>query len=98
VEIASHTQVNNDIAQGQRRGAVGIVRKLWERWKQIARKIGDFQARALMTLFYFLILGPLAMVLRWRSDPLAIKAGTPRGWRDREARAGGPMEHARRQS
>lgn len=87
-----------DIAQDQGHGLVGTVRKLWERWKQVARKIGDFQARALMTLFYFLILGPVAMVIRWHSDPLAIKVTTPRGWRDSEAREGKAMEHARRQS
>jgi hypothetical protein len=98
LEIATLKQVNSDIAQSQGRGVVGSARKLWERWKQIARKIGDFQARVLMTLFYFVILGPLAMILRWRSDPLAIKARTPRGWIDREARAGGPLEQARRQS
>jgi hypothetical protein len=73
------------------------VRELWERWKRIARKIGDFQARALMTLFYFVILAPAAMVLRWRGDPLAIKAGTSRGWNAMGAREGAPMEHARRQ-
>ena len=98
MEIASLNQVNSDIAPGREYGIVGSARKLWERWKQVARKIGDFQARALMTLFYFLILGPLAMVLRWRSDPLAIKATTLRGWIDREAKEGGAMEHARRQS
>jgi hypothetical protein len=73
------------------------VRSLWERWKRIARKIGDFQARALMTGFYFLILGPVSLVLRWRSDPLAIKAGTARGWRDMEETEGAPMDRARRQ-
>ena len=50
-----------------------------------------------MTLFYFLILGPVALVIRWRSDPLAIKARTPRGWGDREEKEGAPMEQARRQ-
>ena len=79
------------------RGVVGSVRQLWEHWKRIARKIGDFQARALMTVFYFVILGPMALVLRWRSDPLAIKPGTPRGWGHREARDGPPMVQARRQ-
>jgi hypothetical protein len=98
MEIANRTQLPSNIAQGQGRGIVGSARKLWERWKYVARKIGDFQARALITLFYFVILGPLAMILRWRSDPLAIKPRTPRGWIDREARAGGPLEHARRQS
>jgi hypothetical protein len=98
VEIANPKQVNGNIGPGQKHGVIGSTRKLWERWKWIARKIGDFQARALMTLFYFLILGPLAMVICWRSDPLAIKPGTPRGWGGREESEGVPMEHARRQS
>jgi hypothetical protein len=85
------------IAQGQGHVVVRGVRKLWERWKHVARKIGDFQARALMTIFYFLILGPIAMATCWRIDPLAIKPRTTRGWGDREEREGGPMEHARRQ-
>lgn len=84
--------------QGWRRGVAVSARQLWERWKRIARKIGDFQARALMTIFYFLVVGPLAVVLRWRSDPLAMKPSTPRGWRDSDAREGVAMEHARRQS
>jgi hypothetical protein len=97
MEIASLKQVNSDIAQGQGYGIAKSARQLWERWKKIARKIGDFQARALMTVFYFLILGPISMVLRWRSDPLAIKATTPRGWKKTEQRDGIPMEQSRRQ-
>jgi hypothetical protein len=97
MEIASLNQVSSDIAPGREYGIVGSARKLWERWKQVARKIGDFQARALMTVFYFVILGPVAMVIRWRSDPLAIKATTPRGWNNVEQREGVPMEHSRRQ-
>jgi hypothetical protein len=84
--------------QGRRQGFVGSARRLWERWKQIARKIGDFQARALMTVFYFVILGPVALVVRWRSDPLAIKPSTPRGWWHREGRTEPLMAQARKQS
>jgi hypothetical protein len=83
---------------GRRRGIIGAARRLWDWWKPIAHKIGDFQARALMTVFYYVILGPLALVLRWRTDPLAIKPGTRRGWWLREAREGTPMAQARRQS
>lgn len=97
MKIANLKELNSDMTQGRGHGVVSLARKLWARWKRIARKIGDFQARALMTFFYFLILGPVAMVIRWRSDPLAIKSTTPRGWSDREAREGVPMEHARRQ-
>ena len=98
MELANLNQVNSDLPRGRRHGVVGTARQLWTRWKRIARKIGDFQARALMTLFYFVILGPVAMVTCWRSDPLALKPRTPRGWGDREAREGEPMDHARRQS
>jgi hypothetical protein len=97
MEIANLNQVNGDLARHRGSGVAGLVRTFWERWKQIARKIGDFQARALMTVFYFLILGPVALVLRWRSDPLAIKATTPRGWNIIERMEGAPMEHSRRQ-
>jgi hypothetical protein len=97
MEIASLKQMNSAIAQGQAYGIAGSARQLWERWKQVARKIGDFQARALMTVFYFLILGPVSVVMRWGSDPLAIKGTTPRGWHTVEKRQGAPMEHSRRQ-
>jgi hypothetical protein len=98
METAGLKHANRDLTTGQRLGVASSARKLWEHWKRIARKIGDFQARALMTLFYFLILGPVAMVIRWRSDPLAMKPGTRRGWGIRDKREGEPMAHARRQS
>ncbi len=91
-------QDETGIAQSRGHGIGSAARQLWEQWKRLARKIGDFQARVLMTIFYFLILGPVAMVLRWSSDPLAMKPSTPRGWRDSDAREGVAMEHARRQS
>ena len=97
MEIASLKQVNDDVTSRQGDGIAGRARKLWEGWKEVARKIGDFQARALMTIFYFVILGPVSMAMCWRSDPLAIKATTPRGWNNMEKRAGAPMEQSRRQ-
>jgi hypothetical protein len=97
VETISLDSMYSTMAQKQGSWIVGTARQLWERWKRVARKIGDFQARALMTGFYFLILGPVALGLRWRSDPLALKAGTARGWRDIEGKDGAPLERARRQ-
>ena len=88
---------NSDMLKGRERGVVGSALQLWARWKRIAHKIGDFQARVLMTVFYFVILGPVALVLRWRSDPLAIKPGTRKGWSHQEVRDGPPMVQARRQ-
>lgn len=74
-----------------------VFRRLWERWKRFGKKIGDFQARFLLTLFYFLFLSPFALAVRWWADPLAIKAGTAKGWRPRIDEATAPMERATKQ-
>lgn len=73
------------------------MRRLWERWKQGTRKLGDLQARLILLLFYFLILGPFALAVRWGGDPLVIKAGASPGWRPRTERPGTPMTQARQQ-
>jgi hypothetical protein len=74
------------------------VRRLWEGWKRVGRRIGDFQARALLTLFYFVILGPFALVIRLAFDPLALAPGAPKGWQPLKITAGAPLDRARRQS
>ncbi len=59
------------------------MRRAWKWWQGVARKIGDVQARILLTFFYFVVVSPFALVVRYGSDPLAIKEHTPRGWRRR---------------
>jgi hypothetical protein len=75
----------------------GLFRRFWEGWKKVARKIGNFQARVLLFLFYFVVLAPFALLVRWASDPLAIKPKTPRGWHPLEAKEGTPADQSRRQ-
>ncbi len=72
-------------------------RGLWERWKRFGKRIGDVQARALLSLFYFIILAPFALIVRWLSDPLAIKSDTARGWQIKGEGEGSPRERASRQ-
>jgi hypothetical protein len=74
------------------------LRAAWNAWKRLARRIGDIQARILLTLFYYVVLGPFALVLRWRSDPLALERGVSGGWRSRPESPEEPMAQARRQS
>lgn len=71
--------------------------RLWERWKRFGKRIGDFQARALLSIFYFIILAPFALIIRWVSDPLAIKTKTSRGWQVKGEGEGSPRERASRQ-
>lgn len=75
---------------------LSTVRVMWEFWKRVGRKIGDVQARILLTVFYVVVLGPFAVVLRWTGDPLALKPGTSVGWRVRNEQ-GTPNEGAARQ-
>lgn len=59
-------------------------------------RIGEVQARILLTGFYFLVVGPFALILRWKSNPLAIGQGTSRGWQVR-SQDGIPAEKAPKQ-
>ncbi len=79
------------------RGLKGAASAAWRWWTRVAHRIGDFQARVLLTVFYYVILGPFALVLR-RSDPLGIAPGAPVGWRHRDAETRPIAEQARRQS
>jgi hypothetical protein len=66
------------------------MRSLWEGWKRVSRRIGNFQARLLFIFFYFILLGPFCLAVRWGSDPLAIKPGSLEGWWVRDD-PGGPL-------
>ena len=71
------------------------LRRLWEGWKRVGRKIGDFQARVLLTVFYFVILAPFAMGVRLLADPLGLKQ--PGGWHPVSPPVDTAAQRARRQ-
>jgi hypothetical protein len=70
------------------------LRALWEAWKAAATRIGHFQSRLLLVVLYFVALGPIALVLRLVSDPLAVKR-TGSTWTARTRPSS--LEAARRQ-
>lgn len=73
-------------------------RRLWEWWKRVARKIGDFNARVILTLFYCILMMPFAIMVRLFTDPLRIKAKTEKRWLQREPeKEGDPLENAAKQ-
>ena len=65
-------------------------RRLWQAWKRIGKKVGDFQARALLTIFYFVILAPFALGMRV-ADPLGLRRTGEPAWRPRPPEAGGDL-------
>lgn len=77
----------------------GFFRRLWEGWKKIARKIGDFNARVILTLFYFILLCPFAIIMKIFTDPLEIKNKEHIGWHNKvDNRELTILEKATRQS
>ncbi len=72
------------------------LRQIYEKWKRAARKVGDVQARFMLSVFYFIVVGPVALMMRLRSDPSSPKAGSPRGWHPRRDRPG-TLDLARKQ-
>ena len=55
------------------------LKRLWAAWKRIAHRIGDFQARVLLTLIYAVLVLPFGLVIRFFSDPLKINK-RPSNW------------------
>jgi hypothetical protein len=50
-----------------------LLKAAWSGWMKIARVIGNFQAQVLFTVFYFIILFPVGLGIRFFSDPLNLK-------------------------
>ncbi len=58
-----------------------MFKRLWEAWKRLARRIGDFQARVLLTLIYVIVVFPFGVGVRLFADPLRMKR-RPEQWLD----------------
>jgi hypothetical protein len=54
---------------------VNILARAWQTWLRVGQKIGDFIARIVLSLFYFTVLVPFALIVRLFGDPLDIKPG-----------------------
>jgi hypothetical protein len=72
-----------------------MLRRMWEAWKRLAHRIGNFQARVLLTLFYAVAILPWGLIVRLFADPLRIRR-PPDKWLGRENKVM-DMAAARRQ-
>jgi hypothetical protein len=76
---------------------IKALKRAWEGWKSFAHKLGDFQARLILTVLYFIIVAPFSLLVRFGSDPLSLKRGTARGWTVRSELKGTALERATQQ-
>jgi hypothetical protein len=56
------------------------LKKLWEGWKELAGYIGDFQSRFILTVFYFTLMVPFALLSKVMGASLPP---TLDGWQSR---------------
>lgn len=45
------------------------LNRAWARWTRIAHVIGNFQARLILTVYYFIVVPSLALSLKISGDP-----------------------------
>jgi hypothetical protein len=67
------------------------MKAVWERfkagWMRFAHVVGVFNTKLIFTLFYYLLLLPFGVAMRFFADPLKVRM-TPKNsnWLDRETR------------
>ena len=83
-----------EVLVGDRGVWTDLMKRLWQWWKRFAQRVGEIQARLLLTLLYFVMVVPLALPLKLLGDPLALKRGRSGSsrWVPREATAVGGKE------
>ena len=72
-----------------------MLKRLWEAWKRLAHKIGDFQARVILTIFYAVLVLPFGLAVRLFADPLRTRR-LPAHWLEHSGEPA-DMGRARRQ-
>lgn len=58
---------------GPKEASKNPLKKLWESWKNFSIRMGSFQSRVLLSLFFFIFVSPFALGVKIFSDPLRIK-------------------------
>lgn len=53
-----------------------LLKKLWQRWGSFSKRMGNFQSRIVLSLFFFIFVSPFALVVKAFSDPLGMKYRT----------------------
>ena len=71
-------------------------KSLWENWKKLSAKMGDFQGRLMLMWLFFILILPFGVLVRLLSDPLKLKPSLGTGWLERPAVKAG-LDNLRKQ-
>lgn len=50
-----------------------LFKTLWKSWENFSKRMGNFQSRVILSLFFFIFISPFALAVKMFSDPLKIK-------------------------
>lgn len=53
--------------------STGKLKYIWTKWKAFSQRMGSFQSKIILSLFFFLFVTPFALGVKFFSDPLRIK-------------------------
>ena len=76
---------------------MNLIKKFWEKWQIFGHKVGNFQARLILSLFYFIVICPFAAVVKFGSKPLRLRISNGSNWLLDEGDGGDLLARARRQ-
>ena len=62
---------------------MNILRALWRGLLAVAKRIGQFQAWLILTVFYFVIVAPVALIFQLVADPLHLREHAASIWSTR---------------
>lgn len=57
-----------------------LIKRLWQRWEDFSKRMGSFQSRIILSLFFFIFITPFGLGVRIFSDPLNIKWGVRKSY------------------
>lgn len=52
-----------------------MLGQIWNRLRSVLKAVGDFQARLILAVVYFVIVVPTGFVMKFFSDPLRLAGG-----------------------
>jgi len=56
------------------------MQKFWKSFNAVLKKIGFFQGRFLLSIFYYIFIVPPGLLVRLFSDPLGVKGRSETYW------------------
>lgn len=63
----------DSIEKEPRKIAKNFLQGLWQSWRDFSIRMGSFQSRIILSLFFFTIVSPFALAVKTFSDPLKIR-------------------------